>query len=83
MDGVIAIDSDLVSGVISEMEGDGGMSGRASDTDEDFANDLIGIDPDRVRTERAWLLTRSLWSSGDSSRRTTARTGTGWGARQR
>ena len=77
MNGVVAIDSDLVSGAISEMKGDGGMSGGASDTDEDFANDLIGIDPDRVRT---WLLTRSLWSSGDS-RRTTARTGTGWGAR--
>ena len=83
MDGVVAIDSDLVSGVISEMEGDGGMCGGASDTDKDFANDLIRIDPDRVPAERAWLLPRSLRGSGDS-RGTTTRIGTGrWGARQR
>jgi len=83
MDGVVAIDSDLISGVISEMEGDGWMCGGASDTDKDFANNLIRIDPDRVRPERAWLLPRSLRGSGDS-RGTTARIGTGrWGARQR
>jgi hypothetical protein len=82
MDRVVAIDSDLVGGIISEMKGDGGMCRGASDTDKDFANDLIGIYSNRVRAEGAWLLPRSLWGSGDS-RRTAARTGTGrWGARQ-
>jgi hypothetical protein len=56
MDRVVAIDSDLVSGIISEMEGDGGMGRGASDTDKEFANDLIGIYSNRVRAEGAWLL---------------------------
>jgi hypothetical protein len=79
MDGVVTINTDLVSRIIGEVESDSRMGWGASNADKDFANDLIGIDADRVRTERAWLLPRSIWRSDESSRRTFARTGIGAG----
>jgi hypothetical protein len=56
VDGIIAIDTDLINGFIGEVESDSGMSGRPSDVNEDFANDLIGIDTDRVESKGARLL---------------------------
>ena len=44
MDGIIAIDTDLINGFIGKVESDSGMSGRPSDVNKDFANDLIGIE---------------------------------------
>jgi hypothetical protein len=61
MDGIIAIDTDLINGIISEVESNSGMGRGSSDVDKDFANDLIGIDPDRVESKGAGLLPRSLW----------------------
>ena len=60
VDGVIAIDTDLINGFIGEVKSDSGMSGRPSDVNKDFANDLIGIDADRVKSKGARLLPRSL-----------------------
>jgi len=61
VDGIIAIDADLISGLIGEVESDSGMSGRPSDVNKDFANDSIRIDTDRVESEGANLLPRSPW----------------------
>ena len=52
VDGIIAINPDLIRGPVREVESDGGMDRGASDVDQDFANDLIGIDADRVPAER-------------------------------
>lgn len=60
MDGIIAIDTDLINGTISEVKSNSGMGRGSSDVDKDFANDLIGIDPDRVESKGAGLLPRSL-----------------------
>ncbi len=51
MDWIIAIDTNLIDGIISEVESDSGMSGRPSDVNKDFANDLIRIDTDRVESK--------------------------------
>jgi hypothetical protein len=56
VDRIIAIDTDLINGFIGEVESDSGMSGRPSDVNKDFANDLIGIDTDRVKSKGARLL---------------------------
>ena len=61
VDRIIAIDTDLINGFISKVESNRGMYGRPSDVHKDFANDLIGIDPDRVKTKAAGLLPRLLW----------------------
>lgn len=61
MERVISIDADLINGFIGKVESDSGMSGRPSDVDKYFANDLIGIDTDRVESKGAKLLpTRPL-----------------------
>jgi hypothetical protein len=56
VDWIIAIDTNLIDGIISEVESDSGMSGRPSDVNKDFANDLIRIDTDRVESKwaRRW-----------------------------
>jgi len=51
VDWIIAIDTNLIDGIISEVESDSGMSGRPSDVNKDFANDLIRIDTDRVESK--------------------------------
>jgi hypothetical protein len=56
VDGIIASDTDLINGFIGKVESDGGMSGRPSDVNKDFANYLIGIDTDRVESKGARLL---------------------------
>jgi hypothetical protein len=56
VDGIIAIDSDLIDCFIGEVESDSRMGGRPSDVNKDFANDLIGIDTDRVESKGARLL---------------------------
>lgn len=48
MDGIVAIDADLIDGIIGKMESDSWMCGRPADANKDFANDLIWIDTDRV-----------------------------------
>jgi hypothetical protein len=53
VDRVVAINPDLIRGTVREVESDGGMCGGASDVNKDFANDLIGIDADRVLAEGA------------------------------
>ena len=63
MDRIVAIYTDLISGVISETEGYRGVCGRTSDVHQHFANDLIGIDADRVWAKGARLLPRSSWRS--------------------
>lgn len=60
VDGIIATDTDLMNSVIGEAESNSGMCRGSSDVDN-FANDLIGIDPDRVESTEAGLLPRSLW----------------------
>jgi len=72
MHGIVTINTDLISSIISEVESDGGMREGGSDVDKDLSNDLIGIDADRVWPEGAWLLPRSLWRSngGGASART-------------
>lgn len=60
VDRVIAIDTDLINGFIGEVKSDSGMSGRPSDVNKDFANNLIGIDADRVKSKGARLLPQSL-----------------------
>ncbi len=56
VDGIIAIDTDLVDGFIGKAESDSGMSGRPSDVNKDFANELIGIDTDRVESKEGAIL---------------------------
>ena len=51
MNGVVAIDTDLVDGIIREVESDGRVYGRLANVDKDFANDLIGINADRVEAK--------------------------------
>lgn len=48
MDGIVAIDADLIDSIIGKMESDSWMCGRPADANKDFANDLIWIDTDRV-----------------------------------
>jgi hypothetical protein len=55
MDGIIAIDTNLVCSIIREVEGDSWVIGRLADADKDFANDLTGIDADRVEAKGTWL----------------------------
>lgn len=61
VDGIIAIDTDLINGFISEVKSNSGMCRGPSDVYKDFANDLIGIDPDRVKSKGAGLLPWLLW----------------------
>jgi len=51
VDGIVAINPDLIRGPVREVESDGGVGRGASDVDKDFANDSIGIDADRVPAE--------------------------------
>jgi hypothetical protein len=51
VDGIVAINPDLIRGPVRKVESDGGMGRGTSDVDKDFANDLIGIDTDRVPAE--------------------------------
>ena len=61
VDGVIAIDRDLINGIISEVKSNSRMCKGPSDVHKDFANDLIGINPDRVKSKAAGLLPWLLW----------------------
>ena len=54
MDKVVAINSDLVRGIISEMEGDGGDGEGSVGYRQALYNDLIGIYSNRVQVEGAW-----------------------------
>ena len=53
MDGIVAINTNLINGTVGEVKSDGGMCEGASDMDKDFANNSIGIDADRVPAEGA------------------------------
>lgn len=66
MDGIVAINADLIDGIIGEMESDSWMCGRPADANKDFANDLIWIDTDRVQAKRLWLLPLFHGRSGGS-----------------
>jgi len=72
MNRIISVDAHLISGIISEVEGDSGMGRGPSGVNKDFANNLIGIDADRVG---AWLLPQSPWRR---KYRGAVGTGTGW-----
>jgi hypothetical protein len=51
VNGVVAIDADLVGGIIREVESDSWVYWRLANVDKDFANDLTGIDADRVEAK--------------------------------
>lgn len=74
MDRIISVDAHLISGIISEVEGDSGMGKGPSDVNKDFAHDLIGIDANR--RVRGRLLPPSPWRR--KYRKGAVGTGTGW-----